>query len=176
MSTLGTMTIVEALLQEFGHEAESTRRALERVPMDKRDWRPHPKSKTFGELAGHLAELPFWASCVLNEEELVFDPETYKIPKFEDSQSLLESFDKAVSVAKDAMVGKSDEHMMQPWRFIINGQVAFEMPRIAVLRDMVLNHTIHHRAQLGLYLRLNDIPVPQTYGPTADEPGDMGGC
>lgn len=174
MSTLATMTTAEALLQEFEQETALTRRVLERVPMEKRDWRPHPKSRTFGELAAHLTEFPLWASCIIEEEEFVYDPETYKAPSYEDSQSLLEGFDKGVAIAKEALSGKSEEYLRQPWRFIVDGKVAFEMPRIAVFREMVLSHSVHHRAQLGVYLRLNDIPVPQTYGPTADEP--EGGC
>lgn len=163
------MNMIDAILQEFVHEAGATRRMLERAPMDKRDWRPHPKSMTLGRLAAHIAEIPTYVRPILDQDELVMDPAKHTSTSCTTSAELLKAFDDNMTAATRAMSGISDGHLMKTWRFTVGDRVIFEMPRIAVLRAMVLSHNIHHRGQLSVFLRLNDVPLPQVYGPTADE-------
>jgi uncharacterized damage-inducible protein DinB len=162
------MSIAEALLPEFDHEMSVTRKLLERVPEDRFEWKPHPKSMSFIALATHVATIPSWGAPTLNLPELDLaglPPNTAPASRAE----LLERFDRHVAEARGALVGRSDPEMMAVWSLKHNGQKMFTMPRAAVWRGFVMNHHIHHRAQLGLYLRLNDVPVPAMYGPTADE-------
>ena len=165
------MALSEALLPEFDQEMASTRKSLARVPDDKFDWKPHPKSATVRQLASHLALFPSWIIDTL--EKASFD---YALGTARDTTSpvkshkeLLEIFDRDVPKARAAWKRASDAHLMETWSLLAGGKTIFSMPRIAVLRGMVMNHLIHHRAQLGVYLRLNDIPVPAIYGPSADE-------
>ena len=145
-----------------------TRKSLERVPEGKTEWQPHPKSMTLGRLAGHLAELPNWAVETMKRDELSLDgqytPFISSSPK-----ELLAKFDANVAEARALIQSASDADLMKPWTLKVRGQTAFTMPKIAVLRGMVMNHIIHHRGQLTVYLRLNDVPVPSLYGPSADE-------
>ena len=168
-------TISQALLQEFELEIPATRKTLERVP-EKFDWSPHPKSMTIGRLAQHLAEIPDWAVKAISVDEVDLAPPGgagYQ-PKAATSRAeVVETFDRNVSAAKAALAGASDEQMMQPWSLKMGGKTILTMPRVAVVRNFVMNHNVHHRAQLGVYLRLNDIPVPSVYGPSADE-GSLG--
>ena len=164
--------INQALLPEFDMEMANTRKTLERVPDDKLGWKPHEKSMTMGRLAGHLAELPGWATNTLERDTLDIAPpggQTYQAMISKSRQETLDAFDKHVSAARAAIAGASDEQLMKPWSLLKGGQTLMTMPKIAVLRGFVMNHAIHHRAQLGVYLRLNDIPVPSIYGPSADE-------
>lgn len=166
------MGLSKAFLPEFDHEMATTRRVLERIPDDNLDWKPHEKSMAFVEMATHMSNLPSWTMMTIQEDGFDMNPEGGEPPHVEPVTSVeqaLESFDKNVAAAHDAIAGASDEHLLATWTFLSGGEVIFAMPRIAVLRSMILNHMIHHRAQLGLYLRLNDISVPATYGPTADE-------
>ncbi len=166
------MAISESLLPEFDQEMANTRKTLERVPEDKFDWKPHEKSFAMGGLATHLANLPSWAVLTLNQDEFDMAPpggEPWKLPEANSRQELLEMFDKNVTDARAAIAGASDERMFSPWSLLSGGNTLMTMPKIAVLRSFVMNHIIHHRAQLGVYLRLNDIPVPSIYGPSADE-------
>jgi uncharacterized damage-inducible protein DinB len=166
------MTLSEALLPEFDHEMANTRKTLERVPDDKFDWRPHPKSTTLGYLATHLGFLPGWALRAINQDSLDLAPgggPPPRIPAAGSRQEVLEMFDKNVAEARAAIAGASDEHLLTPWSLLMGGKTIFTMPRFDVLRRTVMNHNIHHRAQLGVYLRLNDIPLPALYGPSADE-------
>jgi uncharacterized damage-inducible protein DinB len=160
----------EVLLMEFEREADKTRKMLERVPLEKSDWKPHEKSFTLGRLASHVAELSSWVDVTLNQDELDFSKMDYKPVVAETTEELLKIFDdnreKAVKTLKEA----NDENLMSDWTMRDGDTVFFTAPKIGVLRDFVLNHTIHHRAQLGVYLRMNDVPLPQTFGPTADEP------
>ncbi len=163
------MPINQSLLPEFDQEMANTRKTLERVPMDKTDWKPHPKSGTMGWLAKHVAELPGWVDMTMKTESLdiggPFDP-----PKpMATREELLAFFDKGRDEARAAIAAATDEQMMVPWTLLDKGKTIVTMPRVAVLRGFVMNHMIHHRAQLGVYLRLNDIPVPGMYGPSADE-------
>ena len=166
------MSFTEPLLQEFEQEVASTRRTLERVPQDKFQWSPHEKSGTMIWLAGHLANIPSWASLAINQDE--FDmapggtPQTPP-PTPTNPEELLATFDKNVSAARAAIASASDSDLARPWSLLQNGTTTMTLPKAAVLRSFVMNHLIHHRAQLGVYLRLNDIPVPSIYGPSADE-------
>ncbi len=166
------MAFSTALLPEFDREMANTRKTLERVPDGKMSWKPHPKSMTMGRLAGHLAELPFWATRTIEEDQIdIVPPEGARQQGMVASsrQEALVAFDRNVAAARAAIAGAADDHLMKPWSLVAAGKPIFTMPRIAVLRSMVMNHAIHHRAQLGVYLRLNDIPVPSIYGPSADE-------
>jgi uncharacterized damage-inducible protein DinB len=166
------MTLREALLAEFDQEMANTRKSLERVPYDRAEWRPHPKSSTLGRLATHLAEIPAWASTALEQDSLDLSPpgSAPHQPAFIGShREVLDLFDKNVAAARAALVAVSDESLGKPWSLLSGGKTIFTLPRLAVFRSFVLNHTIHHRGQLGVYLRLNDVPVPALYGPSADE-------
>jgi uncharacterized damage-inducible protein DinB len=164
------MSISDSLIPEFDMEMSNTRRALERVPMDKASWQPHPKSMTLGRLAIHLAELPGWANVTVNTDELNF-ADGYNPSKAETTEELLALFDKNVSEARAALAGASDEAWQKPWTLRNGDHVIFTMPKAAVHRGFVMSHVIHHRGQLTVYLRLNDVPVPSIYGPSADEGG-----
>lgn len=169
------MSISQMLLPEFDVEMAKTRTALERVPMDKLSWRPHDKSMTMGRLAGHLAEMPGWGALTVSQASFDVSPvggAPYMPPTFSETRELLDLFDKNIRSAREAIAGASDETLMTPWSLLAGGKTIFTMPRIAVLRSMIMNHVIHHRAQLGVYFRMNDVPVPATYGPSADE-GNM---
>jgi uncharacterized damage-inducible protein DinB len=166
------MAIAHSLLPEFEMEMANTRKTLERVPDEKFEFKPHPKSGSMGWLAGHLANLPLWAVMTLKEDSLDIAPaggQPFKLPETKNRQQVLEVFDQNVADAKKGIAAASDEQLMRPWSLLKTGQTIMTMPKIAVLRSFVLNHIIHHRAQMGVYLRLNDIPVPSIYGPSADE-------
>lgn len=166
------MAISEALLPEFDQEMANTRKALERVPQDKLGWKPHQKSGTMGWLAGHLTNIPTWASIAIGQDSLDLMPggKPYVPPPDPTNvKEILATFDKNVSEARAAIAGSNDKKMMESWSLLRNGETAMTMPRVGVVRGFVLNHLIHHRAQLGVYLRLNDVPVPAIYGPSADE-------
>lgn len=160
--------ISTALLPEFDAEMANTRKILERVPDDKFDYKPHDKSMTLGRLASHVAELPNWASHTIQMEVLEMTP-GQKPYQAETGAQLLSDFDKYVSEARALIAGASDEDLHKIWTFRYGGKDVMAMPRVAVLRGMVMNHLIHHRAQLGVYLRLNDVEIPGMYGPSADE-------
>jgi uncharacterized damage-inducible protein DinB len=164
------MGLSEPIAAELQREAATTRKMLERVPEDKMAWRPHEKSMTLGRLAGHIAELPSLVASVVTRDEVDFAADNYQPFEASNSAELLEKFDKNVAGAVEALKGQADdEYLLKPWRLKRNGQVLFELPRAAVLRTMGLNHVIHHRGQLSVYLRLLDVPLPSVYGPTADE-------
>jgi uncharacterized damage-inducible protein DinB len=166
------MAISQAMLPEFDMEMRNTRRTLERVPEDKFDWKPHEKSMTMGQLASHIANLPSWAVLSTSGDSFDLRPvdaPAPKTPQAATTAELLEMFDKNMEAARAAIAGASDEHLMKPWSLLAGGQTVMTLPRVGVLRGFVMNHTIHHRAQLGVYLRLNDVPVPSVYGPSADE-------
>ena len=166
------MALSEALLPEFEQEMANTRKTLERVPDHKFAWKPHEKSGTMGWLAGHLANIPGWVVFSINQDSLDLAPKgvpVQPLPAPNSRKELLEVFDQNVSAARAAIAGASDAHLVKPWSLLKNGNPILTMPRIAVLRTFVMNHSIHHRAQLGVYLRLNNVPVPAIYGPSADE-------
>lgn len=167
------MAIRDGILPEFDHEMANTRKTLERVPEGKAEFKPHEKSMALDRLAGHVAELPGLATTIIGGESLEAqpaDPSQRRVPlKMINRKQLLEEFDKNVAAARAAIAQMSDEELMEPWSFVVNGRPLFTQPRIAALRAFVMNHLIHHRAQLGVYLRLNNVPVPSIYGPSADE-------
>jgi uncharacterized damage-inducible protein DinB len=161
------MAIVDALLPEFDREMTTTRRLLERVPEDKLAWKPHTKSWSLAELATHVAMLPSWGSATLNLSEIdLGGPHNTPVTSRAD---LLARFDKNVAETRTALTGKTDAEMTALWTLKHNGEQLFTMPKTAVWRSFVLNHLVHHRGQLSVYLRLNDVPVPAMYGPSADE-------
>jgi len=167
------MALSEALSPEFDHEMANTRRVLERAPEDKFGWKPHPKSPTLGWLATHLAMLPGWAVYTLEQDSIDLAPPGGSpqppAPEAKSRAELLERFDQNLSKARAAIAGASDQRLLESWSLLNGGQTVLTLPRTAVLRSFVMNHSIHHRAQLGVYLRLNDVPVPALYGPSADE-------
>jgi uncharacterized damage-inducible protein DinB len=166
------MSYAETVLPEFDQEMASTRKVLERIPDDKLEWQPHPKSHTIGWNANHLANLPDWLVNTLATPSLDIAPvggPRYEFPKVDSRKEILELFDRNVAAARKAIVVAKDEDMASMWTLAAAGNPIFTMPRSAVVRSFVLNHMIHHRAHLCVYLRLNDIPVPGMYGPSGDE-------
>lgn len=163
------MAINQAFLGELDHEARTTRKVLERVPTEKFGWRPHEKSMTMGELAAHVADMYTWYSGTLDADEIDFAA-GYKVPSPATTEELLEMFDQNVLAATDSIKrAEADEVFRKNWKLRSGEHIFFELPKASVLRTMVANHIIHHRGQLAVYLRLNDIPVPAIYGPSADE-------
>lgn len=163
------MKMIDTLIAEFEHETQTTRRHLERLPGDRLDWRPHVKSYTVRDLASHIVDCVGWADSIVGLDELDVDPATFTPYRAASVADLLTAFDGKVAQGQHALVGAADADLTRPWRFKIKGRVHFEKPKLAVLRDFTLSHLIHHRGQLSVYLRLLDVPVPGSYGPTADE-------
>jgi len=166
------MSISQSILPEFGHETAGLRRVIERIPAEHLAFRPHPKSFTLHDLANHLVTVPGWAHTTMTETELDFGlPETRaRQPKPSDTvEGLLRTLDAGVEKALDALSSASDEDFQVIWTLKNEGQVILALPRVAIYRGFVMNHLIHHRAQLTVYLRLLDVPVPSLYGPSADE-------
>jgi uncharacterized damage-inducible protein DinB len=166
------MSINQMLLPEFDRENANTRKTLERVPDDKWSWKPHEKSGTLGWLAGHIATLNDWITQTLKTEQLDYAPVNgpkYELPKMANRKELLDVFDQVTGEARASLSSVSDDALWKPWTLLAGGQVLFTMPRYAVLRGFCFNHLIHHRAQLTMYLRALDVPVPGLYGPSADE-------
>ncbi|MBV9216892.1 MAG: DinB family protein [Acidobacteria bacterium] len=161
--------LATAFLAELDNEAKVTRSCLERVPADKFDWKPHEKSMTMGRLASHVAEMFGWADATINQDVLDFATMEYTPFEPKTTDDLLAFFDDHIAKAKTTLAGASDETFMKDWTMRNGDQVYFTMPKVAVMRSFVMNHIIHHRGQLSVYLRLNDIPVPALYGPSADE-------
>ncbi len=160
------------MLGEFDQEMQNTRKTLERCPDEKWNWKPHEKSGTVGWLAGHIATMPGWVAMTINTEELDYAPvdgPSYQPPKIENKRALLTELDKNVAEARAALASVSDAEMMKGWKLLAGGKEIFTMPRVACIRGMVMNHIIHHRAQLTVYYRLLGVPVPGLYGPSADE-------
>lgn len=170
------MTLCESLIEELDLEARFTRLTLERVPMDKRSWKPHDKSMTLGWLSTFLCLM--WSWGVITIEQEVFDPSArpnsgQRPSEAATTEELLKLFDQNVAAFRAALTATNDSHLMAPWKLLMGGKVLFEQPRWLVLRTYILNHAIHHRAQLGVYLRLNGIAVPAIYNDSADEKGGM---
>jgi uncharacterized damage-inducible protein DinB len=166
------MTYAETILPEFEQEMASTRKVLERVPDEKLDWRPHPKSNTIGWNANHLANLPSWAISILTQPLFDFAPiggKRFESPNLRSRKEIVDQFDSNVTATRKAISEVKDEEMNKMWSLMAGGKTIFTLPRSVVMRNVVLNHIIHHRAILCVYLRLNDIPVPGLYGPSGDE-------
>jgi uncharacterized damage-inducible protein DinB len=164
------MALIESLLPEFDREISITRRLLERVPDDRLDWKPHPKSMSLGGLATHLSNLPWWGEVTLTQSE--FDTAgSGRQPDATSRAQILETFDRNVTATRAALSGRSDAEFMAPWALKNGSQTIFSMPKAVVWRSFVVSHLVHHRGQMSVYLRLLDVPVPSIYGPSADEGG-----
>jgi uncharacterized damage-inducible protein DinB len=163
------MNTISKLRSEFDHEAQTTRKHLERLPDDKFDWRPHQKSYTAVQLASHIVECLGWGEPVFKQKEIDFDFATYKPYQASSKDELLKTFEENVKSCQQAMADANDAILEQPWQLKVNGKTWFEKPKEAVFRDFVLSHVIHHRGQYSVYLRLLEVPVPGSYGPSADE-------
>ena len=168
------MALKDAILPEFDQEMAATRKTLERVPEAKFSWKPHDKSGSMIWLASHVADIPSWATMTIQHDELDMAPGGKKMeqpPLPKTTQEMLERFDNYVKEARAAIAGVSDAELAKPWSLKNNGETLLTMPKGVCLRTWVFSHNVHHRAQLGVYLRLNNIPVPAIYGPSADESG-----
>jgi uncharacterized damage-inducible protein DinB len=167
------MKMSESLLPEFDEEMACTRKFLELVPDEKLGWKPHEKCMTLGQLAWHVSDLPSWCADTLKQDSLTLSQDDYQ-KKVVDRQGkgrkeMLAGFDKYVSDARTRLAATTDEAMDRQWKMVWGGETVIDMPRGQVLRKWVMNHLIHHRAQLGVFLRLNGIAIPGSYGPSADE-------
>ena len=160
------MTIAEIFLKEFDLEMETTRRVLERVPSDRLEWRPHPKSMSMQELAGHVAELTLWG---VRMDESSFEAGTRRLPDYDSVGQLLARFDENVAASRASIARRTDEELREPFAVTRGGTTYFRMSKATLLRRVFMNHMIHHRGQLSVYLRCNDVPLPPIYGPSADE-------
>ena len=164
---------VQGRLAAFDHIVAGARAVLATVPEDRLDWRPHARSWTLGELATHLANIPNWTMPTLAVSEFDISPADGgppPIPAAGSTAELLEALDSSSAAARAAIEGTSEEVFAGPWTMLVNGEARFTLPKRVVLRTFIMDHMIHHRAQLGVYLRLLDVPVPQSFGPTADFP------
>ena len=164
----------QELLAGFDHLVAGTRVMLEAVPEDKMDWRPHDKSWSLGKLAAHIATLPNWTAPTLSVSEYDVSPADGEGPPpltaFATSEELLTAFENSTATARNAIAETTEETLAGGWTMLVAGEPRFTMPKSAVMRGFILDHMIHHRAQLGVYLRLLDVPVPPMFGPTADFP------
>jgi uncharacterized damage-inducible protein DinB len=163
------MHVNEQFIAELKEESQKTGKMLERVPEDKFSWKPHDKSKTLGELASHIAEMPYWAIVTLTTHEYDFATANYTPSLAVSKAELMQLFESNLAMAIEELENAEDDIFPVPWTASYAGHVVMEVPRSKALRTMVINHIIHHRGQLSVYLRLLDIPVPNVYGPTADE-------
>jgi uncharacterized damage-inducible protein DinB len=164
------MPLIDALLPEFDREMGLTRRLLDRVPDGRFDWRPHPTSVTLGRLAEHLTEMPLWAASTMTQSRLEFTtqrPPDYRPPA--SRAAVLALFDANLKNARVHLVGKTDAEFAAPWTLANAGKEVFTMPKAAVMRNFVLNHMVHHRGQMCVYLRMLGVPIPSIYGPSGDE-------
>jgi uncharacterized damage-inducible protein DinB len=161
------MSLAEALLMEFDQEAQTTKRVLERVLDDKLAWKPHPKSFSLGQLALHIAAGP--GQIVAAAAQDTAEAPNFSQPEAKSRQEVLETFAKSIASARSGLKAMDDARLVSMWNLTRNGKPMMEMPRIAFLRSILMNHTYHHRGQLSVYLRILDVPVPSIYGPSADE-------
>jgi uncharacterized damage-inducible protein DinB len=163
------MSIGQSLSAELQYEAQGTRRVLERVPLDNREWTPHTKSMSLVRLASHIAEIPGWAGTILEQDQFEMNTSEYVPREANSSAELLQLFDDGVKHAIELLSEVDDDRMMGIWRMIADGKTVVEMPRAMVVRGFMLSHLIHHRGQLTVYLRMQDVALPAIYGPSADE-------
>ena len=168
-AAVSSNNIAMALIAEMEHEAAVTRTCLERIPSDKFDWKPHEKSMSFGRLASHIAEMFAWTPSTMDHAELDFSKMDYKPFEPSSTEELVEFLDKNVAEAIATLKSSADDRFMENWTMRNAETVYFTMPKVAVMRSFIMNHIVHHRGQLSVYLRLNDIAVPSIYGPSADE-------
>jgi uncharacterized damage-inducible protein DinB len=163
------MAIRDALVAEFDHEMAVTRKVLERVDTTQLDWQPHEKSMSLGRLAVHVAEVPSWGPSILNDPVMDIDPGSYKPRTCSSVSELLAVFDGLLTKLRPILATKSDAELAGMWTFKMGGKEILAMPRTAAWRSLVMNHLIHHRGQLSVYLRMTGSKVPSLYGPSADE-------
>jgi uncharacterized damage-inducible protein DinB len=165
------MTIAEVLLQDFDIEIANTRRTLERVPEGKNDWTPHPKSMPLGKLAMHCATIPLFGHYIIEDDgmDMAAPKRPHMALVFTTTEAAVAALDDAAAKCRESLVRATDEHLSAMWKFTFGEQLIGNAPRSAMFRGLFFDHMIHHVAQLGVYLRLNDIPVPALYGPSADE-------
>jgi uncharacterized damage-inducible protein DinB len=164
------MPINQLLQTELDDEAAKTRALLERVPSGRNDFAPHPKSMKLGRLAPHVAELAGFGLTVLTEPSLDFSQRTYQPLQLESAAQVVRVFDEGIAKVRSALERMPDAAWSEPWKLSYQGRTLFEGTRFLAYREMFVNHVVHHRAQLGVYLRMNDVPLPGTYGPSADTP------
>lgn len=165
------MKLTELYLAQLEREMVGSRKALERVPEGKHDWKPHPKSMAFGYLATLVATMPAWIAMAIDQDSLDLNPPGgggYQAPTWTTNAELIATLDDSIAKAKAALAGTDDEHLQTTWKLLVAGNVVMESPRHAVVED-TFTHLSHHRGQLTVYLRLNDLPVPSIYGPSADD-------
>lgn len=162
------MTMTQKLLNQLENEATTTRKMLSIVPDDKFDWQPHPKSMTIRRLATHIAELPGWVTMTFDTKELDLAKNPYSTPTINNRAELLDYYEQELAKGRASLQKAKDEDLALDWTLLFNGNVISVRPKEDVIR-MSLNQTVHHRAQLGVFLRLLDVPIPGSYGPSADE-------
>ncbi|MBK7706732.1 MAG: DinB family protein [Acidobacteria bacterium] len=168
-ATAKTFNIATGIIGELDHEIATTRKCVERLPAELFDWKPHEKSMTLGRLAGHVVEMVNWVTVTCTTSQLDFAAGDYKPSNATNADELVAELDKLAAEAVEALKNTSDDQMHEPWSLKNGDATYFTMPKIATLRTFCLNHIWHHRGQLTVYMRLNDIPVPSIYGPSADE-------
>jgi len=163
------MRMIDPILDELAHEMRTTRTLLERLPDATLGWKPHAKSMTLGRLATHLAEIPGWVAGMVDKPG--FDFGAGRAPQqLSATAEILALFDRNAAAVAQALRPLTDQQLQESWRLTRQGQLVLEMPRLGVVRTLLLNHSIHHRGQLSVYIRLLDVPVPSIYGPSADQP------
>jgi uncharacterized damage-inducible protein DinB len=159
----------KSIIAELTHEASQTKRMLEKVPFNEPAWKPHDKSMHLVHLASHIAHIPKWISVILSGNEFDFTKEKFRRDDATSSEELMQYYQESLDGAVKSLEAATDEHLKETWSFRAGEKVFFTLPRIVAIRNMALNHLIHHRGQLSVYLRLLDVPVPGMYGPSADE-------
>ena len=168
------MRIGQSMIPEFDMEMANTRKVLERIPDAKLDWKIHDRSNTVGWVANHLADIPRWVDMAISHDSLDVEPvagQPYRSPSEPTTAAIVALFDKNVAQGRTLLEGVEDVTLHEPWKLLKQGEELLTLPKLVVLRTWVLNHSIHHRAHLCVYLRVNDLPVPALYGPSADETG-----
>lgn len=164
------MTFIDSFLQELEQEAITTRKMLERVPADKYDWKPHEKSMTLRQLATHVAEIPEWIPMVLNTKELDFETNAYKPVQLGSEKEMMDYFEKVLEAGRNGLRGAADQQLEENWVMRSGDKIFVDAPKRIMIRHCFCQ-VVHHRAQLGVFLRLLNIPIPGSYGPSADELG-----
>jgi uncharacterized damage-inducible protein DinB len=162
------MSIKDGLLADFDHEMGTTRRLLERLPDDRLSWKPHPRSMTLGGLATHLSNIPHWGGTILNDPSFDLAGAPPPLAEKTSRAEILAAFDEVCRQTR-AMMDRTDAEYQGLWTLKRGGVQMFSVPRVAAFRSFVLHHVIHHRGQLSVYLRMNEVPIPAIYGPSADE-------
>ena len=164
------MNLIDPVLAELAHESATTRRLLDRVPERHLAWKPHEKSMTLGRLATHIAEIPGWVGSIVEKDEFDIAAGGYVPPTIDRVPEIVAMFDRSVAAATETLKRQSDDRLLATWQLKKKGQLVVEMPRMGMIRTLLMNHLIHHRGQLSVYLRLQNVALPSIYGPTADEP------